>query len=357
MLRIYFLQQWFNLSDPAVEETLYDSAVMRQFVGIDLGCEPVPDETTVCKFRNPLEDHQLGEQILGTVNLHLQARGVRITTGTIVDATILHAPSSTKNREQQRDPEMQQTKKGNQWYFGMKAHVYEAALLELDRDKLPQRITEAQHAVMDRMRVLNGRDGGSESEALMNALNALRDLQKMADGDGETKCFGRTPRHTPGRVTADCNGQNWLLLGLWRIALEIFVGRCDILRPQIVEHRHPPPITQIQIAHNNGPSQRDFLYKLLQVEALCKNRQRWNCAARNFFRRWIRTGRCMTNMARAFYEILTNVHDMFVERNLLALGLGNPNQEVQICDQSLYLLGSELGESRHVDPTIMDAVQ
>ena len=123
MLRIYFLQQWFNLSDPAVEETLYDSAVMRQFVGIDSGHEPVPDETTACKFRHLLEEHQLGEQILGTVNLHLQAQGVRITTGTIVDATILHAPSSTKNQEQQRDPEMHQTKKGNQWYFGMKAHV------------------------------------------------------------------------------------------------------------------------------------------------------------------------------------------------------------------------------------------
>src|SRR5437899_911698 len=123
MLRIYFLQQWFNLSDPGVEEALYDSAVMRQFVGIDLGCEPVPDETTVCKFRHLLEEHQLGEQILGQVNLHLQAQGVRITTGTIVDATILHAPTSTKNREQQRDPEMHQTKKGKQWYFGMKAHV------------------------------------------------------------------------------------------------------------------------------------------------------------------------------------------------------------------------------------------
>ena len=115
MLRIYFLQQWFNLSDPAVEEALYDSPVMRQFVGLDLGQEPAPDETTVCKFRHLLEEHRLGEKILGTVNLHLQARGVRITTGTIVDATILHAPTSTKNREQQRDPEMHQTKKGNQW--------------------------------------------------------------------------------------------------------------------------------------------------------------------------------------------------------------------------------------------------
>jgi IS5 family transposase len=123
MLRIYFLQQWFNLSDPAVEEALYDSVVMRSFAGIDLGREPVPDETTVCKFRHLLEEHQLGGEMLETVNLHLQSRGVRITTGTIVDATIIHAPSSTKNREQRRDPEMHQTKKGNQWYFGMKAHV------------------------------------------------------------------------------------------------------------------------------------------------------------------------------------------------------------------------------------------
>ena len=123
MLRVYFLQQWFNLSDPGVEEALYDSAVMRSFVGIDLGREPVPDETTVCKFRHLLEEHNLGGQMLETVNLHLEKKGVRITRGTIVDATIIHAPSSTKNRDQQRDPEMHQTRKGKDWYFGMKAHV------------------------------------------------------------------------------------------------------------------------------------------------------------------------------------------------------------------------------------------
>jgi len=123
MLRIYFLQQWFNLSDPAVEEALYDSVVMRQFVGIDLGREPVPDETTVCKFRHLLEEHGLGGEMLETVNLHLQSKGVRITSGTIVDATIIHAPSSTKNQDEKRDPEMHQTRKGKQWYFGMKAHV------------------------------------------------------------------------------------------------------------------------------------------------------------------------------------------------------------------------------------------
>lgn len=123
MLRMYFLQQWFNLSDPAVEEALYDSVVMRDFVGIDLGREPAPDETTICKFRHLLEEHGLGGEMLEAVNLHLEGQGVRITTGTIVDATIIHAPSSTKNREQKRDPEMHQTRKGKQWYFGMKAHV------------------------------------------------------------------------------------------------------------------------------------------------------------------------------------------------------------------------------------------
>jgi len=123
MLRIYFLQQWFNLSDPAVEDALYDSLTMRSFVGIDLGREPAPDETTVCKFRHLLERHGLGRKMLTAVNGHLERHGLKIGTGTIVDATIVHAPSSTKNRQQRRDPEMHQTKKGNQWYFGMKAHV------------------------------------------------------------------------------------------------------------------------------------------------------------------------------------------------------------------------------------------
>ena len=123
MLRIYFLQQWFNLSDPAVEEALYDSAVMRLFAGIDLGSEPVPDETTVGKFRHLLEQHELGERLFERVGEHLQQKGLRLNTGTIVDATIINAPSSTKNARQERDPEMHQTRKGKQWYFGMKAHV------------------------------------------------------------------------------------------------------------------------------------------------------------------------------------------------------------------------------------------
>ena len=122
MLRIYCLQQWFNLSDPAAEEALYDSLSMREFVGIDLGREPVPDETTICRFRHLLEADDFGRRMFETIHEHLEAKGLRLSSGTIVDATIIHAPSSTKNEEKARDPEMHQTKKGNQWYFGMKAH-------------------------------------------------------------------------------------------------------------------------------------------------------------------------------------------------------------------------------------------
>jgi IS5 family transposase len=123
MLRIYFLQQWFNLSDPAVEEALYDSLAMRSFVGVDLGREAVPDETTACKFRHLLEKHEIGRQLFEQVHVHLERHGIKVAKGTIVDATIISAPSSTKNASGERDPDMHQTKKGKQWYFGMKAHI------------------------------------------------------------------------------------------------------------------------------------------------------------------------------------------------------------------------------------------
>jgi transposase, IS5 family len=123
MLRLHCLQQWFTLSDPAVEEALYDSRALRHFVGIDLGHEPVPDETTICKFRHLLEAHQMGEQLVARIREHLVKHGLQVSRGTIVDATIIAAPSSTKNRTKERDPERHQTKKGNQWYFGMKAHI------------------------------------------------------------------------------------------------------------------------------------------------------------------------------------------------------------------------------------------
>jgi len=104
MLRTYFVQQWFDLSDPGVEELLYESAAVRRFVGVDLGIAPAPDETTILRFRHLLERHDLGGAMLDAVNLHLEAKGIKIQTGTIVDATIIHAPSSTKNSTGERDP-------------------------------------------------------------------------------------------------------------------------------------------------------------------------------------------------------------------------------------------------------------
>jgi IS5 family transposase len=123
MLRIHFIQHWFNLADLSCEEALYDSVSLRRFVGIDLGCEPVPDATTMLKFRRLLNDNKLGESLFAKVGAELQARGFKVNTGTIVDATIIGAPSSTKNADKARDPEMHQTRKGQQWYFGMKMHI------------------------------------------------------------------------------------------------------------------------------------------------------------------------------------------------------------------------------------------
>ncbi len=123
MLRIYFMQQWYALSDPAMEDALYEIESMRRFAGLDLLEESMPDETTILKFRHLLERHGLTAQMMNVINDTLAAQGLLLKGGTMVDATIIHASPSTKNQDKQRDPEMHQTKKGNQWYFGMKIHV------------------------------------------------------------------------------------------------------------------------------------------------------------------------------------------------------------------------------------------
>jgi IS5 family transposase len=123
MLRIYFLQHWFNLSDPGAEDALYDSSALRAFAGVDLGRAAALDESTILNFRHLLESHDSCGEILDTVNLYLSSKGIRISTGTLVDATIIPAPSSTKNEKKERDPQMHQTKKRNQYYFGAKAHI------------------------------------------------------------------------------------------------------------------------------------------------------------------------------------------------------------------------------------------
>ena len=123
MLRVYFLQQWYGLADEALEDALYDSQALQGFALIDLQAEGVPDATTLLKFRHLLETHDLCKGLFAAINADLTARGLLLREGTLVDATLIAAPSSTKNKEKQRDPEMHQTRKGNPWYFGMKAHL------------------------------------------------------------------------------------------------------------------------------------------------------------------------------------------------------------------------------------------
>jgi IS5 family transposase len=121
MLRVHLMQNWFGYSDPAMEEALYETTILRQFAGLSL--ERIPDETTILNFRRLLEKHELATGILAVINGYLGDRGLSLRQGTIVDATLINAPSSTKNEDGKRDPEMHQTKKGNQYYFGMKAHI------------------------------------------------------------------------------------------------------------------------------------------------------------------------------------------------------------------------------------------
>jgi IS5 family transposase len=123
MLRIHLMQQWYDLSDPAMEDALIEVPTMRRFAGIDLISDRIPDETTILSFRHLLEKHDLGKQIFESVKAHLKDQGMSMKQGTIIDATLIAAPSSTKNKKGKRDPEMHQTKKGNQWYFGMKVHI------------------------------------------------------------------------------------------------------------------------------------------------------------------------------------------------------------------------------------------
>ena len=123
MLRIHYMQQWFGLSDPAMEEALHDVPMYREFAGLDAGITRLPDETTILRFRHLLETHHLAVPMLAAINELLRSKGLMLRAGTVVDATLIAAPSSTKNADGERDPEMHQTKKGNQWHFGMKAHI------------------------------------------------------------------------------------------------------------------------------------------------------------------------------------------------------------------------------------------
>jgi IS5 family transposase len=160
MLRIYFLQQWYALSDPGMEDALYEIESMRRFAGLELVEDTLPDETTILKFRRFLEEHQLTAKLMNTINDVLEGQGLLLKGGTMVDATIIHAPPSTKNQAKSRDAEMHQTRKGNQWYFGMKVHVgadIQSGLVhtvsvtpanEADINQLPNLLREDDRAVL-----------------------------------------------------------------------------------------------------------------------------------------------------------------------------------------------------------------
>lgn len=210
MLRIYFLQHWFALSDPGAEDALYESPVLRGFCGIDLGRAPVPDETTILNFRHLLEAHDLCGEMLDVVNHYLASKGLRISTGTIVDATIIAAPSSTKNEKKERDPAMHQTKKGNQYYFGAKAHigvdsksgvvhsVCTSAASVHDKHMLPDLLHGNEKKVWG--------DGGyqGQTEMIREAAPAAQDMtnRRVKNNQGEVNEEVKQKNRTKSRVRA-----------------------------------------------------------------------------------------------------------------------------------------------------------
>jgi transposase, IS5 family len=178
MLRIYFLQQWYNLSDPAAEEALYDSETMRRFVGIEHRQDTIPDESTACLFRHLLEAHRLPDRIFAEVKALLTERGLMMHQRTIVDATIINAPSSTKNQKKERDPEMHQTKKGNQWYFGMKAHT------GVDKDSGLVRTVAISAANLHDGQAINELMHGDEQAMWGDSAYQSKERQQTAEDDG-----------------------------------------------------------------------------------------------------------------------------------------------------------------------------
>jgi IS5 family transposase len=205
MLRIHLLQQWYSLSDPAMEDALIEVPTMRRFAGIDMITDRIPDETTILTFRHLLEKHRLGEQIFETVKAHLSNRDMTMRQGTIVDATLIAAPSSTKNKERKRDPEMHQTKKGNQWYFGMKVH------LGVDKDSglIHSVVTTSAnvHDLTPAAELLHG------DEEVVYADAGYQGIAKRREMAGKTTAFRVAMRPGKRRVLPDTpEGRLWDLI-------------------------------------------------------------------------------------------------------------------------------------------------
>jgi len=184
MLRMYFVQQWYGLADEAVEDAVYDSQALRNFMGIDLSRQSVPDATTLMGFRHLLEANDLTRAMLVEVNVMLMERGLLMTKGTLVDATLIAAPSSTKNKEHGRDPEMHQAKKGNQWHFGMKAHI------GVDKDSgLVHTLTTTAANVSDISQtpaLLHGQESGVWADAGYVGVEKREDMQQALRANEQT---------------------------------------------------------------------------------------------------------------------------------------------------------------------------
>jgi IS5 family transposase len=195
LLRIHFLQQWFGLSDPAMEEALYDVPLYRQFAGLDIGNRGVPDESTLLRFRHLLEEHKLAARMLLVINTTLAAQGLMLKTGSVVDATLIDAPSSTKNKDGQRDPEMHQVKKGNQWHFGMKAHI----AVDADSGLVHTVIGTAanSHDITQATKLLHGEETTVWADAGYRGIEKRPEAQeinvnwKVAMMPGKRKCLDR----------------------------------------------------------------------------------------------------------------------------------------------------------------------
>lgn len=223
MLRIHFIQHWFNLADEACEEALYDSSSLRRFVGIDLGREPVPDATTMLKFRRLLNDNKLGEQLFAKVGEVLQQSGFKLKTGTIVDASIIGAPSSTKNADNARDPEMHQTRKGQQWYFGMKLHIGVDSQSGLAHSAV---VTSAnvhdKHALPDLLHGAEQRVYGDSAYASQKALIAgkaprAKDFtnERVRNRQGEVNEAARAKNRSKSRIRARVEHVFCVVKRLW----------------------------------------------------------------------------------------------------------------------------------------------
>jgi len=201
MLRIYFMQQWYGLSDPGMEDALYDIESMRRFADINIEVDVIPDETTILNFRHLLERHNLTKQIFEKTKRYLSEKGLLLREGTIVDATIINAPSSTKNQDKTRDKEMRQTKKGNQWYFGMKAHV------GTDTGKgLAHSVVVTDAAVHD-SQVMDGLLHGEEEAVYGDKAYASEEKKKEYEARGVKWCVNLKANrgHQLNQEEVECN--------------------------------------------------------------------------------------------------------------------------------------------------------